>query len=99
MHTDTFWVARSLRVPGLGLLVLPAPPTPAWLAAPPLHAALRLWLHRPGYPPLALPATIEEVAPEGHPPTRALLLDADPAGELGPDARLVLAEILPAELL
>ncbi|NML66813.1 hypothetical protein HHL22_16530 [Hymenobacter sp. RP-2-7] len=99
MSTAVFWVARSLRVPGLGLLVLPAPPAPAWLAAPPLHAALRLLLRRPGYPPLALPATIEEVAPEGQPPTRALLLDADPAGELGQGAQLALVEVVPDDLL
>ncbi|MGI4833779.1 MAG: hypothetical protein ACRYFK_09995 [Janthinobacterium lividum] len=99
MHTDTFWVARSLRVPGLGLLVLPTLPAPAWLAAPPLHTALGLWLHRPGYPPLALPATVEEVAHEGQPPTRALLLDADPTGELGQGAQLELAAIVPDELL
>lgn len=73
-------VERSLRVPGLGLLVLPAAPVPTWLASPALHAALALRLHRPGQPSLPLPATVEELAHEGRPPARALLLDADPGG-------------------
>ncbi|MDJ0364345.1 hypothetical protein QMK33_04220 [Hymenobacter sp. H14-R3] len=77
-----FVVTSSFRVPGLGLLVLPAPPAPAWLGAHPLHTTLLLRLHRPGQPPLALPATIEELARADEPPTRALLLDADPGGIL-----------------
>ncbi|MEJ7660671.1 MAG: hypothetical protein WKG07_14175 [Hymenobacter sp.] len=77
-------VAHSLRVPGLGLLVLPAAPAPAWLAGPALHTALALRLHRPGQPPLPLPATIEEVAQASQPPARALLLDADPGEPLPP---------------
>ena len=99
MDTAVFWVARGFRVPGLGLLVLPAAPVPAWLAAPPLHTALHLRLGRPGQLPLALPATIEEVAHDGQPPARALLLDADPEGEVGPGAWLELLEIPPAGLL
>ena len=90
--TGPYYVARSLRVPGLGLLVLPAAPAPAWLAVHPLHTALALRLHRPGQLPLPLPATIEEVAAEGQLPTRALLLDADP-GELGAGAWLELVDV------
>ena len=87
----TFQIATSLRVPGLGLLVLPAPPAPAWLAAHPLHTALALVLHRPGQPPLPLEATLEELARAGHPPARALLLAADPGAPLPPGAWLALA--------
>lgn len=99
MDTARFWVARSLRVPGLGLLLLPAAPLPPWLLTQPLHTALRLRLHRPGHPPQALPATLEELHHDSQAPTRAVLLDADPAGVLGPDAWLELLEIPAAELL
>ncbi len=81
-NSAIFVLAASFRVPGLGLLVLPTAPAPAWLAAPPLHTALLLRLHCPGRPPLPLPATIEELARDDQPPTRALLLDADPGGPL-----------------
>lgn len=96
MDATTFWVARCLRLPGLGVLVLPAPPVPTWLAAPPLHATLRLQLRRAGHAPLALLATTEEVAHEGQPPARALLLDADLNDELlSPGTPLELLETLP----
>ncbi len=95
----TFIIARSFRVPGLGLLVLPAAPAPAWLATPPLHTALALCLHRPGQPPLPLPATLEELAHDDQPPARALLLDADPGGPLPAGAWLALASQQPAQLL
>lgn len=72
-------VHSSFRVPGLGLLVLPATPAPAWLAGPALHTAVQVRLHSPGQPALLLPATIEELAHDDQPPARALLLDADPA--------------------
>ena len=94
---SAFVVARSLRVPGLGLLVLPAAPAPAWLAARPLHAGLALRLHRPGQPPLALPATLEELTQAGQPPARALLLDADP-GPLPVGAWLELTANQPEQL-
>ena len=92
-------VAHSLRVPGLGLLVLPAAPAPAWLAGPALHTALALRLHRPGQPPLPLPATVEELAQAGQPPARALLLDADPGAPLPPGTWLELLPDAPAQLL
>ena len=88
----SFIVRHSLRVPGLGLLVLPSPPAPAWLAEPALHTALALRLHRPGQPPLALTATLEEVSHDG-PPARALLLDADPGGPLSPGTWLELVAL------
>jgi hypothetical protein len=93
-----FVIGQSFRVPGLGLLVLPAAPGPDWLASPALHTALALRLHRPGQPPLALPATIEELSRAPELPTRALLLDADP-GELPTGAWLALEALLDNELL
>lgn len=97
--STAFWVASSFRVPGLGLLVQPTVPAPTWLAAQPLHTALALRLHRPGQPPLLLPATIEELARHDEPPARALLLDADPGGPLPAGTWLeVMAEEQPALL-
>lgn len=90
MKYAAFAVARSFRVPGLGLLLLPAAPPPDWLAAFPLHTALTLRLHRPGEAPLPVVATIEEIAHADEPPARALLLDADPAGPVTPQAWLEL---------
>lgn len=90
MSYAAFAVARSFRVPGLGLLLLPAAPPPDWLAAFSLHTALELRLHRPGEPPLPVIATIEELATAAEPPGRALLLDADPAGPVTTQARLEL---------
>ena len=92
MPSPTFIVAAGFRVPGLGLLVLPAVPAPGWLSAYPLHTALLLRLHRPGQPLLTLPATIEELARDDEPPARALLLDGDPGGPLPVDAWLELTD-------
>jgi hypothetical protein len=94
-----FVIGQSLRVPGLGLLVLPAAPVPDWLARPALHTALALLLHRPGQPSLALPATIEEISHGPQPPSRALLLDGDPGSELEPGAWLALEAVIENELL
>ena len=90
-----FVIAQSLRVPGLGLLVLPATPVPEWLPIPALYTVLSLQLHRPEQPPLALLATIEELSSAPGPPTRALLLDADPGGKLPIGAWLSLTLTLP----
>lgn len=92
-----FYIESSFRVPGLGLLVRPAAPAPAWLASYPLHTALALALHRPGLPALGLPATVEELAHDEQPPTRVLLLDADP-GPLPAGAWLTLEAVPPPEL-
>jgi hypothetical protein len=94
---SVFYIDHSFRVPGLGLLVLPTAPGPGWLAPLALHTALVVQLHWPGQPALVLPATVEELAHEPHPPTRALLLDADP-GPLPAGAWLTLAEIATSEL-
>jgi len=85
-----FSIEHSFRVPGLGLLVLPAAPAPAWLATLALHAPVSLVLHRPGQPPLPLPATLEELARPDQPAAYALLLDADPGGPLPAGAWLAL---------
>lgn len=77
-----FVVSHSFRLPGLGLLVLPVAPAPAWLASAELHTALALQLHQPGHAALALTATIEEITPADGQPGRALLLEADPDSSL-----------------
>lgn len=92
-------VARSFRLPGLGLLLLPAAPPPDWLAAFSLHTTLALRLHRPGEPPLPVIATIEELAHADEPPARALLLDADPAGPVTTQAWLELLAPAKVDLL
>jgi hypothetical protein len=97
--SGSFLIERSFRVPGLGLLVLPTAPIPSWLAQSELHTALALHLHRQGQPPLPLLATVEELAPTDEPATRALLLDADPGGELPAGAWLELAAEQPLALL
>ena len=98
MLSVVFTVASSFRVPGLGVLVQPAAPAPAWLLAQPLHASLQVRLHWPGHESMLLPATVEEVTRDGQEPTRTLLLDADP-GELPPSATLELVAVAPDFLL
>jgi hypothetical protein len=90
-------VRGSFRVPGLGLLLLAAPPAPAWLAAPALHTAVQVRLHSPSQPALLLPATVEELAHDDQPPARALLLDADPSPPPA-GAWLELVQVMPEEL-
>ncbi len=94
---SSFVVTTSLRVPGLGVLALPAAPLPDWLVAAELFTTLALRLHRPGQPPLALRATVEEISQASHPLTRALLFDAD-LGELAPGSWLSLEGIVENEL-
>ena len=64
-----------------------------------MHSTLALELHRPGQPPLPLPATLEELAHDDQPPARALLLDADPGAPLPEGAWLELASSQPEQLL
>jgi hypothetical protein len=90
-------VRGSFRVPGLGLLVLPALPAPAWLATPALHTAVQVQLYCPDQPAVLLPATVEELAHDGQAPTRALLLDADP-GAPPTGAWLEFVQLAPQEL-
>lgn len=94
-----FHISTSLRVPGLGILALSAAPLPDWLGALDLHTTLTLQLHRPDQPPLALYATVEEVSHAPQKLTRALLLDADPDGELPEGSWLSLESVTRNELL
>ena len=95
---EVFVVESSFRVPGLGVLVLPAAPRPAWLQAYALHTALPLHLLSQGQPPQLLTGTVEELAHEGEPLRRALLLDFDPGGALLAGTQLQAGPPLP-ELL
>ncbi len=93
----TLVVAASFRVPGLGVLAVPAAgPATDSLAAYTLHAALAVSLLREGQPPLAITGTIEELTHDGQPPRRALLLDFDPGGPLPIGTFLRLEAELPA---
>ncbi|HET9502260.1 MAG TPA: hypothetical protein VFO93_01880 [Hymenobacter sp.] len=92
----TLVVETSFRVPGLGVLVVPAAgPAATSLAAHALHTALALRLLAEGQPPLALTGTIEELTHEGQPPRRTLLLDFDPGGPLPAGTRLRLEAVVP----
>jgi hypothetical protein len=94
--SEVFVVETSFRVPGLGVLALPSAPAPAWLAAYPLHTALAIKLLADALPPTALTGTVEEVAHDGQPSRRALLLDFNPDGPLAVGTRLqVSSEVLP----
>lgn len=87
---SVFVIGHHMRLPGLGLLVLPTGAVPDWLATPDLHTTLALRLHSPGQSPLALTATIEEISYDQQLPQRTLLLDADLDDELLASAWLAL---------
>lgn len=92
----TLVLETSFRVPGLGVLAVPAAgPADAGLAAYALHTGLALTLLAAGQPPVALTGTIEELTHDGQPPRRALLLDFDPGGPLPSGTRLRLEAVLP----
>ena len=75
-------VATAWPLPGLGLLVLPAGPTP-YLAACPLHTALAVEACLPDGTRVSGVATVEEVSrPADAAPTSGLLLDLGPTREL-----------------
>lgn len=97
--SEVFVVETSFRVPGLGVLALPSAPVPAWLVAYPLHTALAISLLTDALPPTMLTGTVEEVAHDGQPPRRALLLDFDPGGPLAVGTRLQANSEAIAELL
>ena len=81
--------AATWPLPGLGVLLLPARPTPH-LASYPLHTALSVEVAPPGAARYAATATVEEItlddAPDG--PTRALLLDITEAEFLPPGTEI-----------
>lgn len=85
----TLALESSFRVPGLGVLAVPAAsPATDQLLAYALHTALAVTLLAEGQPPLALTGTVEELTQDGQPPRRALLLDFDPGGPLPGGTRL-----------
>lgn len=92
----TLVLETSFRLPGLGVLAVPAAgPAAAMLAAYALHTALAVTLRAAGQPPVALTGTVEELTHDGQPPRRALLLDFDPGGPLPSGTCLQLESILP----
>ena len=95
---SAFVVETSFRVPGLGVLVLPLAPTPAWLVAYALHTPLHLRLEVAGRPTTLLTGTVEEMAHNNQPPRRTLLLDFDPGGPLLAGSRLLVVQELPTLL-
>ena len=86
--------AATWPLPGLGVLVLPAGPTPH-LAGYPLHTTLNVEVAPPGAARYTATATVEETtrddAPDG--PTRALLLDITAAERLPPGTNIWLATL------
>lgn len=93
----TLVLETSFRVPGLGVLAVPAAdPAAAGLAAYALHTALAVTLLVEGQPPAALTGTVEELAHDNQPPRRALLLDFDPGGPLPSGTQLQLVAVLPS---
>ena len=90
-----FELETSFRVPGLGVLAVPAGPAAAALAPYALHTALAVTLLVAGQPPVALTATVEELTHDDQPPHRALLLDFDPGGPLPSGTRLQLEAVVP----
>ncbi len=89
-------VAAAWPLPGLGLLVLPAGPTPA-LAAYALHTALAVEVRLPDGRRWSATATVEEVSRAGTPaadPQRALLLTLELPELLPPGAGIWLSGLL-----
>lgn len=87
-----FVVASSVRLPGLGLLVLPAAPTPEWLATYDLHTAVAVIIPVITTSSQSVIGTIEEIARDGQLTQRALLLDFDPDTTLVIGTRLQVSE-------
>jgi len=86
----------SFRVPGLGVLAVPAAgPAATALAAYALHTALAVTLLAIGQPAVALTGTVEELTHDGQPPRRALLLDFDPGGPLPSGTCVQVEAVLP----
>lgn len=72
-ETFLFRVDKIFPLPGLGLLLLPAPGASA-LDSQALHAALRLTLRHPTGPAEPAVATVEEITRDAAPAVRGLLL-------------------------
>jgi hypothetical protein len=84
-----FIVEYSVRLPGLGLLVVPASPIPGWLATYGLHTTLTVML--PEFPHAVI-GTVEELSQNGHLEQRAILLDFNPSSPLAPGTYLQVNE-------
>ena len=86
-------VATTWPLPGLGLLALPAGPTPH-LSAHPLHSALAVTATVPDGESYAAIATVEEVTRPAAPTTviRSLLLDFGSPVDLPPGTEIWLVE-------
>ena len=84
--------AATWSLPGLGVLVLPAGPTPH-LAGYPLHTALQVEVAPPGAARYTATATVEETTHGSGfgGPTRALLLNITGAERLPPGTNIWLA--------
>ena len=87
-----FVVKGSVRLPGLGLLVLPAAPIPDWLASYDLHTAVAVIIPILTTSSKPISGTIEEVARDGQLMQRALLLDFDPDTTLATGILLQVSE-------
>lgn len=90
-----FVVATSFRLPGLGLLVLPLSPAPTWLVDYALHTAISVTLLIEAQHPISLIGTIEELARDGQPAQRAILLDFVPKDLLAAGARIEISDEQP----
>jgi hypothetical protein len=88
-----FIVETSFRLPGLGLLVIPASPIPAWLATYDLHTALSITILPDAQLSKTIVGTVEELTQTGQPKQRALLLDFDPDTSLAPGTCLQASEL------
>ncbi len=86
-------VASTWSVPGLGLLALPAGPTPG-LQPYPLHTALAVVALGPDGSRHAASATVEEITPDdpADAPVRGLLLDFGTAVTLLPATEIWLVD-------
>jgi hypothetical protein len=93
-----FVIARSIRVPGLGLLILPTD-VPDWLASYSIHTALALSLHRLNQSPLSLTATIEELEYDLQVATRGLLINSVPTEIIPVGSWLIIEAVVPDKLL
>jgi hypothetical protein len=71
----SFVVEATFLLPGLGVLVLPAPPEPDWLATYALHTALAVTLPSGIQSAQPITGTVEEISQDGQEQRRALLLD------------------------
>jgi hypothetical protein len=87
-----FVVEGSVRLPGLGLLVLPATPTPDWLSSYALHTAVAVIIPVITTSSQPISGTIEEIARDGQLTQRALLLDFDPDTTLATGILLQVSE-------